>query len=194
MKEIITMAVIENFAALSAQEQRTFAEALIKTINSESIFSSEVNFEITAVEAEEMSGGLWIEASNADPVDVAREASWQAADEDEASYDPGYDADYTGTIFDDIKSSFKTMEATIEGYRVSLDITDVDEDETIEVEVDRISHEDSGIGHYEYWGDVGYDSHPYVEVEGTIIKACTCQLAFFVEPAITPIDTEHEEA
>jgi hypothetical protein len=56
MKEIITMAVIENFAALSAQEQRTFAEALIKTINSESIFSSEVNFEITAVEAEEMSG------------------------------------------------------------------------------------------------------------------------------------------
>jgi hypothetical protein len=85
------------------------------------------------------------------------------------------------------------MEAVIEGYKVSLDISDVDEDEAIEVEVDNISHEDSGIGSYEYWGHMEYDSQPYVEVEGTIVKACTCALAFFVYPVDAPASTEPEE-
>jgi hypothetical protein len=71
-----------------------------------------------------------------------------------------------------------------------LEIDDVDEVETVEVEVDSISHEDAGIGHYEYWGEVGYDSRPYVEVEGTIVKACDCALSLYVEVA----DTTPEEA
>ena len=177
------MSVIENFAALSAQEQRTFAESLIKTINSESIFSSEVDFEITGIEADDMTGGLIIEVDHTDSVDVPRAASWTAADEDEAYSDPGYDADYFNSIYDDAKKAFKTLEAVIEGYKVSLDISDVDEDDTVEVEVDSSSAEDSGIGSYEYWGSSGYDSHSYVEVEGTITKACTCGLTFYVEPA-----------
>ena len=55
--------------------------------------------------------------------------------------------------------------------------------ETIEVEADKYTHEDSGIGGYDYWGDRGYDSRPYIEVEGTIVKACSCALSLYVELA-----------
>ena len=188
------MAIIENFAALSAQEQQEFAKALIKTINSESIFTAETDFEITGVEADDLTGGLVIEVSHSDPIEVEREATWQASDEDEADRDPGYDADYKNSVFEDAKKSFKTLSTVIDGYKVSLDIADLDETETVEITTDHISHEDSGIGHYEYWGERGYDSHPYVEVEGIIIKACDCALAFTVEPDDTvEVKPEAEE-
>jgi hypothetical protein len=175
------MSVIENFAALSAQEQREFADALIKTINSESTFSSEVNFEITNIEADDISGCLFIEVSHADTITVDRPATWTCLDEDDAHSTPE-DADYTNSLYEDTKKSFKTNEAIIDGYRVILnDVVDVDEEETIEVEVEKISHEDDGIGSYEYWGEIGYDSQPYVEVKGTITAACTCLLVFEVE-------------
>lgn len=187
------MVAIENFAALSEMEQREFAEALVKTINSESIFSSEINFEITNVKAYEFDGSLAIEVSQTETIDVPREAAWQAGDEEEAALDPGYEAEYTNSIYDDVKKAFKTAETVIDGYKVSLDISDVEEVETVEVEVDNISHEDSGIGSYEYWGHTGYDSNPYVEVEGSIIKACDCSLAFIVEPVDVADEKPTEE-
>ena len=176
------MSVIENFAALSVQEQLKFAEALIKTINSESIFTSDTNFELAGIEADEFTGGLSITVSLANPIEISRKATWHAADEDDASNDPGYDADYENYLFEDAKKAFKTLSAIIDGYTVTLDITDVDENETTSVEVDEISHEDAGIGDYEYWGYAEHDSRPYVEVTGNIIKSCDCSLAFFVEP------------
>jgi hypothetical protein len=188
------MSVIENFAALPAKEQREFATALIKTINSESIFSADTNFEITGVEADDLTGGLWIEVSHPDPINVPRKATWQVLDEEEADTDPGYEAEYVDSIYEDAKSAFKTLSTVIDGYEVTLTVDDADADETVDIEVQSMSHEDAGIGHYEYWGHDEFDSRPYLEVTGVITKACTCSLVFFVEPVDEPItETETEE-
>lgn len=176
------MAVIENFAALSVDEQREFAEALIKTINTEKLFSDEITFSFVDIEADERTGDLGIGVSHGDSIDVPRDAIWQVDDEDDAERDPGYEAYYDNNIYEDAKKIFKTLSAEIEGYIVSIDVADVDEGDTVEVIADKVKAEDSGIGYYEYSDTHGYDSHPYFEVEGTIVKSCDCVLAFFVEP------------
>jgi hypothetical protein len=176
------MEIIENFAELSEKEQREFAEAFIKTINSEHTFTAEVDFVVDDVEADDITGGLWIGVSHTDAFAVEREATWQAADEDEANSTPD-DPEYECSIYDDIKSCFKTLSTEIDGYEVSLDISEVDEDLIEDVTVNDISYEDSGIGSYEYWGDIGYDSQPYVEVTGVLTTSCSCAGTFFVEAA-----------
>lgn len=186
------MAVIENFSVISAKEQRDFAEALVKTVNSERIFTDETNFTIREVTADSTTGDLTIELDHDELISITREATWTCYDEDEIHSDPGYEAYYVQSIYDDAKKAFKTMSTEIEGYTVELDIADVDEEETIEVEVDDYSHEDSGIGHYEYWGHSGYDSSPYIEVEGTLVKGCSCALALFVSVAVK--QTEEDTA
>jgi hypothetical protein len=185
---------IENFAAIPFQEQMKFAEALLKTINSENTFTSDTNFEIDSVEADELTGGLAIRVSHPDTIDVSREATWTCDDEEDASVNPGSDADYVNGLFEDVKSAFKTLSTVIDGYNISLEIDDVDVVETVEVEVDSTSYEDGGIGSYEYWGETGYDSSPYVEVEGTIIKACDMALTIYVEPVDEPAEMTSEEA
>ena len=174
------MEMIENFAALSAEEQRKFAEALVATINSESTFTNETNFKVLSVEADDTTGELIIEIDHEDLIDIRREASWTCDDEDEVDSDPGYDADYPESIYAEAKAAFKTLSTEIEGYQVELDILGVDEEETVEVDVDSYSHEDAGIGSYEFWGHTGYDSQPYIEVNGTITKACSIALALLV--------------
>ena len=190
------MTVIENFAELSAQEQHEFAEKLIDTINSESTFSSDTNFEIVKVEVDDTTGDLYIEVSHTDLIEVPREATWTCPiyEEESVDSDPGYDADYADHIYNDIETAFKTLTAEIEGYQIELAIGDVDEVDTVEVKVDHASRQDAGIGRYEFWGDVGYDSRPYIEVEGTIIKACECLLAFYVSPAAKPIEVTSEDS
>jgi hypothetical protein len=191
LKENTNMSAIENFARLSAEEQNKFAEALVKTINSEGIFSAVTDFRITGIEANDITGGLAIEVSHTNPIEVSRNATWTCDSEDYAEIDPGSNADFTNTIFEDVEKAFKTLSAVVDGYAVSLDISDVDETDTIEVEVDSISYEDAGIGDYEYFGFTGTDSQPYVEVDGTIVKECECALTFFVElDTIFEDDTE----
>ena len=189
------MTVVENFAELSAPEQYEFAAKLLNTINSEHIFTSDTDFEILNVEVSEYSGDLRIDVSHTNLIDVPRKAVWTCSDEDEAEADPGYDADFDELIDKDVAKVFKTREADIEGYHVVLEVGDADAEETVEVTAEHISHEDSGIGHYEYWGVDGYDSHPYVEVTGTIVQACDCSLTFFVEPAaqVPEVAEETEE-
>lgn len=185
------MSVIENFAVLSAEEQNKFAEALLKTINSDGIFSAVTDFRITGIEANDITGGLAIEVSHTNPIEVSRNATWTCDSEDEAENDPGSNADFTNTIFEDAEKVFKTLSAVVDGYIVSLEISDVEEVDTIEVEVDSISYEDAGIGDYEYFGFTGTDSQPYVEVDGTIVKDCECALTFFVEPNnVVEVDVE----
>ena len=188
------MAVIENFAALSEKEQREFAEALIKTINSESTFTNDTNFVIIDVEASELTGNLEIDIDHEKPIEVRREATWTCASEEDMRDDPGYDADYDDSIFDDAKKALKTFSAIIDGYKVSLVFHDVDEEETVDVEVDSYSHEDNGIGDYEFWGQTGHDSQPYVEVFGTITKACNYVLSLHVEPADDPVEAAEPAA
>lgn len=174
------MSVIENFVELSFEEQKAFAEALVKTINSESIFTDQANFKISGVEADEMTGGLTIELEPEDTIDVQRSATWTCGDREEASNTPD-DPDFAELTFSDAKRAFKTSAVELEGYSVVLDIVDVDTEEITDVEVDSVRDEDAGIGSYEYWGDVRYDSQPYCEVEGTLTQACTVYCSLFVE-------------
>jgi hypothetical protein len=180
---------VENFAALPIKDQLSFAEKLVKTINTEKIFADDVHFEITGVETDDFTGGLMVSVSHTDPIEVCRRATWTCDTEDDAEDDPGFEADYDNALIDDTRKAFKTPATVIEGYRVSLEINDVDADATVSIEVTDISHEDDGIGDYEYWGSKGHDSRPYIAVEGTITKSCECSLGFFVEP----VDEEPEE-
>lgn len=181
------MAVIENFDAISVQEQMKFAEALLKTINSERIFSDQTNFELRGVEAAAFTGGLYIEVKQTNPIEVERRATWTAANEDDAesaAYD--LDADYDNSLDEDALKAFKTSLAVIDGYNVELQIDDVDEEiKPVEVEVEDISHEDDGIGHNEFWGVSSFDSRPYVAVKGTLVHSCNCYVSFYVEPVDT---------
>jgi hypothetical protein len=175
--------IIENFAALSAQEQIDFATNIMKTINSEKIFSADTQFEITNVEAEDMTGSLVIEAAVTNPFEVSRKATWTCESEEDAEADPGFEASYDNALFEDAKAVFPAT-AVIDDYTITLEIADVEEvgDEAVEVEVDRVSREDSGIGSYEYFGFEGNDSQPYVEVYGTIVSSCDGAFVFYVEP------------
>jgi hypothetical protein len=177
--------VVENFAVLPVEEQIKFAKDLIEKINLGNTFTDETNFELQGVEPDDVTGGLWVSVSLANPISIKREATWEAGDEDGAYEDPGRDAEYSSTIEDDAKKSFKTLAAAVDGYNVSLQIDDIDEDDSVdaEVEVENISNEDSGIGSYEYFGFTGYDSQPYVAVTGTITRYCDCAVTFYIEPA-----------
>lgn len=187
------MSVIENFAVLSEQEQRKFAEALVKTINSEHTFIDNTTFEIVNVEADDISGGLMIEVSHEPLIEVKREATWYCDSEEQAEADPGYDADYHEVLTTDAAKAFKVRSAELDGYAVTLHIEEAEAEEFIEAEVDELTHEDAGIGDYEYWGFAGNDSQPYVAVEGTIVQACSCNLAFFVEAAVAAEEPSTEE-
>ena len=176
--------VIENFVELSVEEQVNFAKTLLEKINSENIFTEETNFEFQDVEPNDLTGGLCITVSLANPISVSRQATWEAGDEEGAEEDPGRDAEYYDTLENDAKKSFKTLDTVVDEYSISLHVDDVEEDDTTdaEVEVEHLSHEDSGIGSYEYFGFKGYDSQPYVEVEGTITRYCDCNLTLYIEP------------
>ena len=188
------MAVIENFAALSEQEQQKFAATLLKTINSEKTFIDDNSFKIDRVEADDFTGGLIIEVSHTEPIEVVRPATWSANNTEDVNDTPEY-PDYINNMSEDVKAAFKTTETIIDGYKVSLEIVDVDETDTVDIEVDSYEDADDGIGSYEYCGVRGYDSDPYISVEGTIIKACDCALVLYVDPAdavdpVTPVDPE----
>ena len=118
--------MIENFAVLSKQEQQYFVDALLKTVNSEGTFSSDVKFELyngpDNISSDDITGCLIISLANV-TVDVPRTATWQADSEDVAGEDPDNylnDIDYSNSAEDDIKSVFKTTTAVIDQYKVSL--------------------------------------------------------------------------
>lgn len=177
------MNVIDNFSLISDKERYQFASDLVERINAEGTFSSDIKFSVAGVEDNTFSGGLIINVSTADLVEVPREATWTCASEDEAGNDPGYDADYQNHIFDDVKKVFKTMTTKLDNYSVSLEIVEAAEEDVISVEIHETTQKDDGIGSYEYWGERGYDSDPYVSVEGVINQACTIDLDIVVELA-----------
>lgn len=188
------MSVIENFSTISKQEQLSFAEALVKTINSESTFTADTNFKVVDVEGDDTTGDLYITLETEDLIPVSCEATWQCGDEEEAYDTPdSYAVNYADSIFNDAAKAFKTLNAEIDGYDMELMIDDVDAEETDEVIVDRISNEDSGIGHYEYFGATGYDSNPYVEVEGTLVQLCSVALTLAVGAAAPKASEEPAE-
>jgi hypothetical protein len=179
------MSVIENFNDLSAEELKQFAQNLLDKINEESIFTSEVNFVLNAYNEPEtnLAGNLifWADSpEDGDGITVERNASWQAYDEDDMA--TSEDIDFDNSLDEDAKSSFKTLVAEIDGYRVTLFVSDTDEIEKLDVDVTDWTTEEGGIGSYEYWGTPGYDSYTYFEVEGVISYNCFVCVEFEVEP------------
>ena len=172
---------IENFAELSEQELQQFAADLVEKINNESLVSNEINFKITEVKADDLTGNLMIEVIPEDETyEVDRKATWYAADHHDMNPDSS-DVEFVNLLKNDVKNKFKT-EAVVDGYKITCEVTDVDSVDTVGFEVDDYAEEDSGIGSYEYWGSSGYDSNPYVSVEGTITEECYIYLTLTVEP------------
>ncbi len=177
------MSVIENFAELSFKEQKDFAEALVKTINSENTFTDQTNFKVTGVEADEMTGGLIIELEHEGTIEIEREATWTCGDDEDAAYEKPDNPDFESYSFNDAEKAFKTLATELEGYSITLSVDDVDTEKITEVEVDSVSNEDAGIGHFDHFGFEGYDSQPYCEVKGTLTQACTVYCSLYVEAA-----------
>lgn len=159
------------------------AKTILEKINLGRVFTKETAFEFQDTDLDRNTGYFWIAASTINSIGVPREASWTAGDEEGANEDPGNNAEYVNTVSEDLKKVLKTYEVEIDGYKVSMQIDDIEEDETTdaEVEVEDLSHEDSGIGSYEFWGFKGYDSNPYVEVSGTVTRFYDCNVTFLVE-------------
>lgn len=175
--------MVENFAVLSVDEQINFAKDLIKKINSEHVFTDETKFEFQDVDLDKTSKGLCVSISTTNPIRISREATWEAGTEEGATEDPGNNTEFEYSLLADAKKSFKTLSCEINGYTVSLQIDDIEKDETTdaEVEVVNLTHEDAGIGPYEFWGFKGYDSQPYVEADGVITADYDCNLTIFVD-------------
>lgn len=177
--------IIENFNLLSQEELETFATDFVKKINEANILSGDIEFKIDSVESNEITGDLYIAVSNTDDylLPVVRSATWTCGDEDEL-HDRPEDPDYAESIYQDARASFKETPAELDGYLISIDIDDVDTEEYEESAIEDWSNEDAGIGSYEYWGHVGYDSRPYLEVEGTITWNCSVNATIIVSPKI----------
>jgi hypothetical protein len=113
-------------------------------------------------------------------VQVVRSAQWTAGDYDSLS--SAEDIEYYEYYTKDVLKSLKTTTAEIDGYKVTIEVEDGDEDDVVDVEVTDYSAEDSGIGSYEYFGARGYDSHPYYEVYGDITVEGWAFFTLTVEP------------
>lgn len=173
--------VIENFSTLSQEELNQFAKKLLDKINAEHIFSSETDFQFAdsdAVWADEMTGDLILALDTVDTVSVDVHATWQAPEDDP------HDSEGAEEDKPDFDEVF-VKEAIIDGYKVTLSVDDYERIENIDVTVDNYSRESSGIGEYEFWGHRGYDSHSYLEVEGTFTNSYAVYVSLTVEPAET---------
>lgn len=175
------MSVIENFAVLSEQEQHEFAAKLLEKINSEKIFSDTVSFQLNGVEADDFTGDLWILLSDINSLKVARAATWNTYDDTDKPEDEDT-IEYENTSEVDIIKTFKTSAATVDDYTISIAVDDYNENEIVDVEVTGSKEADDGIGDYEYFGFRGYDSHPYYEMEGILVRDYDCYLSLRVEP------------
>lgn len=55
-----------------------------------------------------------------------------------------------------------------EGVLTDVSYEDIHDYTITDTEVTKVTEEDAGIGSYEYWGTVGYDSQPYTEISGVV--------------------------
>jgi hypothetical protein len=176
------MHTVLDFNAMSEAELTQFASNIVQKINSEKLFSSYNEFKVEGVETHGVVNILFVDISHDETISVPREASWQCGVDENPASVPEY-PDYENDLSDDAKNAFKTMSVNIDGYRVSLVIEDADSETAItDVEVTDYRNEDSGIGQYEFWGEIGYDTHPYTQVYGNLFCECRCVLYLEIEP------------
>lgn len=171
--------MIENFSLLSPEEQKQFATDLIAKLNAAGTLSDET-FKIFAVESDELDGTLMI-GITADAT-IKRGASWQCENRDEVR-DVTDTYNFLEPSAADAKQLFKTTATEFEGYLLEVAALEIDDYKIEDVsEVYSISEEDAGIGSYEYWGEVGYDSQPYCEVRGALDIRCSISGWLVVTP------------
>lgn len=171
--------MVENFSLLSPEEQKQFAADLIAKLNAAGTLSNEA-FEIFAVESDELDGSLSIGIST--DTTIKRDATWQCEDHEDA-YSITDNYSFLESDAADAKQLFKTTATEFEGYLLEIVGLEIDDYEVEDVsEVDSASEEDAGIGSYEVFGEVGYDSRPYCEVEGALAVSCSISGWLVVTP------------
>ena len=170
---------IEDFEDSTEAEQKLFVNSLVSKINTEHLFTSEVDFTVEDYWAEDCSKKLVITLSHDSAVEVTREASWQCGNVDQIN-DLPEEIEYDKSSITDMAKAFKTEPVIVYGYKVTLAVDDVDTEEACEVEAKTYTEEDDGIGFYEFWGFKGYDSHPYIQVEGDVVCKLTGRLELTV--------------
>jgi hypothetical protein len=84
------------------------------------------------------------------------------------------------------------MSTIIDGYKVTVDIYDYDEDHMDDVEVGHTSKRKEYFD-YEYWGTPGSESWVSYKCRGTIYYTYSVGIALIVEPA-TEEPEEYEES
>ena len=172
--------MIENFSLLSPEEQQQFAAELVAKLNAAKVFSDDSDLTIYDIDTDEMDGSIGIAIGVETAID--RDAYWQCGDSEEA-YDMPEHYDFTESSSEDAKKAFKTLATDFEGYILELREFDIEDYDVEGVsEVYDIENEDAGIGSYEYWGDTGYDSQPYCEVNGSLDVSCGISAWLVVTP------------
>ena len=170
---------IEDFEDSTEAEQKLFVDDLVSKINTKHLFTSDVDFIVEDYWTEDCSSRLVVTLSHEGAVEVTREASWQCGTADQIN-DMPEDIEYYKSSITDVAKAFKTGPVVVDGYKVTLVVDDVDTEEAYEVEAKTYTEEDDGIGFFDCWGFKGYDSRPYIQVEGNVTCKCTCLLTLTV--------------
>ena len=147
------------------------AEAVVAELNKGKVFADDTLIKVKKAYIDPYSDAFLVDVE-LDSVSVKREASWNTDGDDESPTSVDEDLTYEYSESDDIKKAFKTTEATILGHKVYLllDECTAEKVDTTDWTIEHSSEEDAGIGSYEFWGEVGYDSRPYMHYEGTITE------------------------
>ena len=173
------MPIIENFSLLSEEEQRQFANTIVEKLNANKTFIDDLPFKIDWVDASDISGVLYVGIAP-EVLCVARGATWECDNKDDTNPSSS-DIDYESYLITDVRAAFKTQSAVIDGYKISLDFIEWDEQEMVDYEIESLDEDEYGIGSYEYFGFKGYDSHTYYIAEGTVYNDCEIYFRLVIE-------------
>ena len=166
--------MIADFNTLSMEELKQFAVDLVAKVNAAKLFHDDAELAVAEdidLSVDETFGSLNIPVYFKDGLDISMDATWTCSEPEDATSDYD-DIEFTESESRAMLRELKGTTAKLEAFTLTLSDLDYEDYEITEVEATDITDEDAGIGWYEYWGETGYDSHPYCEVEGTAYINC----------------------
>jgi hypothetical protein len=182
------MSIVENFNELSETALLAFAEDLINKLNASDAFKTEITLQTYELQTSELTGDLTIFAipEGDERVEVAVPAEWSCSTEDDLDDIPDeYNLDtfdLNSSAEEAAKELFKESSVVIDGYKIDLIVNEVEREKIVDTIVENHYDDDSGIGSYEYFGATGYDSHPFVAIEGKLVYECRLLIELTVSP------------